>query len=341
MIFGARTSTLIASQIHVSQVMLHVIYALLPATFVLLYFYGWGLVSNLLLSLGFAVLLESAFLKLRQRPIQPALQDLSVVVTAWLLAVALPAYSAWWLILVAMIFAVIIAKHLYGGLGYNPFNPAMVGYAAVLISFPLPMTLWPEAVQAGFGSIDLSQALQKVFIGSVAWDGFTQATPLDHVKVNIGLGKTLSDIFQQTPFSWFGSNSVALVNLAYLVGGIWLLYQRVISWHIPTAMLGALSLMASIFWLFNSQQYPSVLFHLLSGATMLGAFFIATDPVTASTTPLGKLIYAAGIGCLVWIIRTWGGYPDGVAFAVLLMNMTAPLLDQYTQPRVYGTRGKR
>lgn len=341
MIFGTKTSPYMHAAEGVGQVMAQVIYALVPGTLVLLWFFGWGVVTNLLLGLGFALILEALMLKLRQRPLLPFLTDYSAVVTGWLLAVALPPYSPWWLILIAMLFAMVIAKHLYGGLGYNPFNPAMVGYAAVLVSFPIEMTSWPAPELSSIGNLSLLASLQHVFLSdSLQWDGLTQATTLDTIKTHLRLGESISQISQGPAFGWFAGNGWEWVSLAWLAGGLWLIYQKIISWHIPVGLIGAVAGMALIFWLINPNTYSSPLFHLVSGATILGAFFIATDPVSASTTPIGKLLYAGGIGCFTYIIRVWGNYPDAIAFAVLIMNMAVPLLDTYTQPRVYGTKGR-
>lgn len=341
MMFATKTSPYLHTpQGGVGQIMAEVIYALIPGTLVLLWFFGWGVISNLLLSLSFALLLEAFMLKLRQRPLLPFLTDYSAVVTGWLLAVALPPYAPWWLLLIAMIFAIVIAKHLYGGLGYNPFNPAMVGYAAVLVSFPIEMTSWPTPTFASISQISLNETLQQVFMGGVSsWDGLTQATPLDTIKTHLRLGETVEQISQGQAFGWLAGQGWEWVSLAWFAGGLWLIYRKIISWHIPVALMAALAGMALIFWLINPQTYSSPLFHLVSGATCLGAFFIATDPVSASTTPIGKLLYAGGIGCFTYIIRVWGNYPDALAFAVLIMNMAVPLLDTYTQPRVYGTKG--
>lgn len=337
MIFTQRTSPHISGQQHVSSIMRAVLYGLLPGTLLLLWYFGWGMLSNLLLAIGFALLLEALMLKLRQRPVQPFLSDYSVVVTAWLLAVALPAFSPWWLVAIGTGFAVVIAKHLYGGLGYNPFNPAMVGYAALLVSYPVHMTAWPTPLAGSFGQIGWEQAVQQVFLGGAAsWDAVTGATPLDAVKTALRQGKTWQDAYPAAD-GWLGLSPWVWVNAAWLLGGLWLLWRHIIAWHIPLALLSSLAGLATVFWLLNPQVYASPLFHLFSGATMLGAFFIATDPVSASTTPVGKLLYASGIGAFTYLIRTWGGYPDAVAFAVLIMNMAVPLLDYYTQPRVYGT----
>lgn len=341
MIFGTQTSPYLHAQLSVGQVMAQVIYALVPGTLVLLGWFGWGVVTNLLLSLSLALFLEALMLKLRQRPLALFLTDYSALVTGWLLAVALPPYSPWWLILIALVFALVIGKHLYGGLGYNPFNPAMVGYAAVLVSFPIEMTRWPNPELTSMAQLSFEQTLQQFFLGGLSyWDGLTQATALDTIKTHLRLGETVSQISQGSQFGWLAGHGWEWVSLAWLAGGLWLLYQKIISWHIPLALIGSLTGMALIFWLLNPESYSSPLFHLLSGATLLGAFFIATDPVSASTTPLGKLLYAGGIGCFTYIIRVWGSYPDAIAFAVLIMNMAVPLLDTYTQPRVYGTKGR-
>ena len=338
MIVNQRPAHSLTQQRNVGDIMRQVLYALLPGTAVLLWYFGWGVITNLVLAILFAELLEWGMLKLRQRPVRPFLSDYSAVVTAWLLAVAMPAFSPWWLIAVAMLFAIVLAKHLYGGLGYNPFNPAMIGYAAMLVSYPVQMTIWPAPLDFSMSHISLVQTLQQVFLGGTSgWDAFTAATVLDHVKVSLGMGQTLSELHAQTGFGWLAGKGLEWVSLGWLLGGLWLLYRRIITWQIPVGLLGGLLLIAGFFWLINPQAYASPLFHAFSGAAMLGAFFIATDPVSASTTPKGKLLYAAGIGIFTYIIRTWGGYPDGVAFSVIIMNMAVPLIDYYTQPRVYGT----
>ena len=176
--------------------------------------------------------------------------------------------------------------------------------------------------------------------GNAAVDVVSQATPMDTVKTGLGLEQSIEVIQSQTPviFSRYAGAGWEWVNGWFLLAGIWLIHRRVIAWQIPLGFLGALGAMALIFWLIDATHFSSPVFHLLSGATMLGAFFIATDPVTASTTPTGRIIYGAGIGILIYVIRTWGGYPDGVAFGVLLMNMAAPTIDYYTQPRVFGEK---
>jgi electron transport complex protein RnfD len=324
----------------VTRMMLLVVMALIPGYIAYVYFFGWGVIINSMVCVATALLCEAGILQLRQRPLWPYLTDGSALVTALLLALALPPILPWWLAMLATMFAIVLAKHLYGGLGYNPFNPAMVGYAMLLIAFPKYMTAWLPAQQEQW-SLSLLDNLRFNFLGALpgntSYDALTQATPLDKLHIQLGLGKSVSETvssFHQ--FSGLFGVGWDWVSLMFLVGGLFLIYKRVIGWQIPLAMLGSLAAIATIAWLANSATHPNPLFHLFGGASMLGAFFIATDPVTASTTPRGRLIYGAGVGIITYVIRTWGGYPDGVAFGVLLMNLAAPTIDQYTQPRVFG-----
>jgi len=324
----------------VTVVMLKVMLALVPGIIAYVWAFGFGIVVSLILASVTALLAEAAVLQLRRRPVMPFLMDGSALVTAWLLALALPPLAPWWLVVVGTLFAIVIAKHLYGGLGQNPFNPAMVGYAALLISFPAIMTQWPAPLE--ITSVKLSFAEQWHFIfnralpAGVAVDAMSSATPLDYLKTQLLLQHPIETITQAKFFGMFAGKGAELVASAYLLGGLYLIHQRIISWHIPLAFLGSLALISSVFHLVNPAHFASPMLHLFGGATMLCAFFIATDPVSGATTPRGKLYFAAGIALLTWLIRTYGGYPDGVAFAVLLMNMCVPLIDMHTQPRVFG-----
>lgn len=326
-------------------IMLQVLAATVPGIILLTWFFGWGTLINILLAGSFALLLEAGILRLRERPVAFYLNDGSALVTAWLLALALPPYAPWWLVLIATGFAMIFGKHLYGGLGQNPFNPAMLGYAVVLVSFPVEMTSWPvwrgiEQLQPALSStLGLLDGLQRVFApGSLPADGWATATALDVVKNNNAL--TLDELRAAEPaLGSFASRGWEWVALAWLAGGLFLLYKRVYSWHAPVGMLAALAVMSLLFWNGSgSGSNGSPLFHLLGGATMLGAFFIITDPVSGATSPRGRLLFGAGVGILVYVIRVWGNYPDAVAFAVLLMNLCAPTIDYYTAPRTYGHR---
>ena len=324
-----------------AAVMRTVLLATVPGVLALTWFFGFGTLVNIAVACAMALGAEALALRLRKRPVAFYLKDYSAMVTATLLAIAMPPYAPWWLLLVGVLFSIIIAKHLYGGLGYNPFNPAMAGYVVLLISFPVEMTSW--AAPRGINAIEvpgLLDALQLCFFpGSV--DAVTMATPLDVLKQNKSL---LEDVLrQQNPqFGRWGGVGWEWASLGFLAGGLWLLYKRIFTWHAPVAMLVSLALMAAIFHDSSSPTTTgSALFHLLSGGTMFGAFFIITDPVSSAVSNLGRLIFGAAIGILIFLIRSWGNYPDAVAFAVLIMNFAAPFIDYYTQPRTYGHSGRQ
>lgn len=315
-------------------VMRDVIIGTLPGIAALTWFFGWGTLVNVVLATGFALASEALVLKARGKPAGFFLADLSAVVTAVLLACALPPSAPWWLVLIATSFAIVFGKQLYGGLGMNPFNPAMLGYALVLVSFPIEMTTWmlPRDVAGNLPSL-ADTVSYKCGMATLA-DGVTGATPLDTFRQFHADSARLAATPQLG--GWLAGKGWEHVNLAFLAGGLYLLARRVITWHIPVAFLATLTVVAAIGEWFGGTQHASPLFHLLSGGTMLCAFFIATDPVSAATSRNGRLVYAAGIALLVWIIRSHGGYPDAVAFAVLLMNLAAPAIDYFTQPRTYG-----
>jgi electron transport complex protein RnfD len=319
-----------------------VLYALVPAFAVYWWCFGLGIIVNLCIAVLMALLAEGLFLTLRGREAWPSLKDCSAIVTAALLVLALPPLTPWWIPALATATAIVLGKQLFGGLGANIFNPAMVGYVVVLISFPTEMTLWPLAITEAGGGIrlglgdHLSYAVSGRLPPDLDIDAVTQATVLDTVKLGLANMQTLEEIRAAPMFGGLGGAGWQWVNLMIALGGLYLLYCRIIRWHIPVAVLAGVLLPAVVFNLFDSSRYPSPSFHLFTGAALLAAFFIATDPVSAAATPKGRLIYGAGIGALTYAIRTWGGYPDGVAFAVLLMNASVPILDRYTQPRIYG-----
>ncbi len=333
-------SPYISSAPSVSVIMLKVVLALIPAIIAYVWVYGGGVLVTLTLATITALGAEAAMLKLRGRPILPFLLDGSALVTAWLLALSLPPLAPWWLVVVGTLFAIVVSKQLYGGLGYNPFNPAMVGYAVLLISFPVIMTHWPAPLELAEAKLSFGEQMQYIFgavlPSNVQVDAITMATPLDYLKTQLMLHHPLQEITQSPIFGNVGAHGGELVTSAYLLGGLFLWQQRIITWHLPVAFLATLGLMAGVFFLVDPSHFANPLFHLFSGASMLGAFFIITDPVSGPTTPKGKLIFAAGIGVLTYLIRIYGGYPDGVAFSVLFMNICVPLIDAYTQPRVFG-----
>ena len=320
----------------VTKVMLKVLLALVPGILTYIIIFGFGVVYNILLAMITAVVCEALMLSLRKRPLLPFLSDGSALVTGVLLALSIPPIAPWWIIFLGTVFAIVIAKQLYGGLGYNPFNPAMVGYAMLLISFPLQMTTWALPITISDNYLGPMDSL-NIFLGNThVFDGISGATPLDYLKTQLKLGMTAAQIVHDKAFGVFAGTGFEWVNVAFFVGGIYLIREKIISWHIPLAMLGGLFAISLIFFGIDKSQFASPIFHVFSGAAILGAFFIATDPVSAATTPVGRVIYGAGIGILVYVIRTWGGYPDGVAFAVLLFNLCAPTIDYLTKPKPYG-----
>jgi electron transport complex protein RnfD len=332
------------------QVMKLVIFALIPGILMQTWFFGWGTIIQVLLAVVTAVVAEAAILELRKRDFERALKDYSAVVTALLLAISIPPFAPWWIIVLGTFFAIAVVKQLYGGLGFNVFNPAMAAYIMLLVSFPVQMTQWLPPMNLAQFSHDFWDAFSAIFTQysvegfSIAQlrtdiDGVTMATPLDTVKTSLTQGFTYSEGLEHRIFdSVVSSVGVASswVSLAYLAGGLYLIKQKIINWHIPVSMIAGLVVCALVMSMVDSDLYPSTLFHLLNGSIIIGAFFIATDPVSAATTNKGRLIFGAAIGVWIYIIRTWGGYPDAIAFAVVIMNMAVPLIDYYTRPRTYG-----
>ncbi len=317
-----------------AKVMQTVLLATLPGLAAMTWFFGPGTLINIIFGGLIALALEYAVMGIRQRDPLFYLRDYSVLVTSTLLCFALPPYAPWWLIVIGVASAVLLGKHVFGGLGYNPFNPAMVGYVVLLISFPLQMSSW--AAPRGLGEVPgFTDALTALFFAR-DYDAVTMATPLDIMRQNTGL--LMDDLYREaTQFGQWAGVGWEWVNLAFLAGGVWLLYQRIFTWHGPVAMLAAIGLCAAAgFDGGSSNSGGSPVFHWLSGATMFGAFFIITDPVSSAVSNRGRLIFGALIGVLVYIIRVAGNYPDAVAFAVLILNFAAPLIDQYTQPATYG-----
>ena len=320
--------------------------ALIPGALAQSYFFGYGVLINLCLCITYAISAEALVLLLRKRKIKQVVSDNSALLTGVLLGLALPQTLPFWMSFIGVWFAIIIAKQLYGGLGLNPFNPAMTGYILLLISFPVEMTAWLPARTIASHFPDFTETLQLIFFEKTAegmtieyfrliTDGFTMATPLDYIKTEFTQSKMRSEILSN---QYLTDNIYAwtVINSCYLLGGIFLLLRKIIRPHIPLSVLSSLFITSFILYQFDSEATNAPLFHLFSGATMLGVWFIATDPVTAATTPRGRIIYGLCIGFLVIIIRTYGGYPDAIAFSILLLNLAAPTLDHYTRPVIYG-----
>ncbi|MCL1144639.1 electron transport complex subunit RsxD [Shewanella marinintestina] len=347
MAFKLASSPHLKVQLQTQTVMRRVILCALPGIAVQSYFFGFGVLIQVLLAVFVALAAESAVLALRKRAIVPTISDNSAVLTAVLIGVAIPPLAPWWLVVIGTLFAIVLVKQLYGGLGQNIFNPAMAAYVMLLISFPVQMTSWSVPLAIAQNPMDISLTLQAIF-GSMSieqlntyklgFDGIAMATPLDTVKTDLALGLTMTESLSKSVFSdgfgvgWFW------VNMAYLVGGLVMLKLKVIRWHISFAILGSLFICSGFGYLLNPDTHVGPLMQLFSGATMIAAFFIATDPVTAATSIRGRLIFGALIGVLVYVIRTYGGYPDAFAFAVLLANLCAPFIDYYIKPRTYGHR---
>jgi len=305
--------------LNTSNLMLQVIYGLALGVALQFYFFGWGVIYQITLALITGIAAEIIFLKIRKKSID-AIKDNSAALTAILLAISIPSIAPWWIVVLGTSFAIIFGKQLYGGLGSNPLNPAMLGYAFLLISFPLEMTRWTSSF------LSFGEGLNVIF-SSINIDALSSATRLEEAKFALMEGE-VSNPIQIDRTVW--------INLGFLFGGVYLFYKKVITWQIPLSFLAGIIVMSLLLMLIDSDHAMGPVFHLFHGATMLGAFFILTDPVSSSTTPRGRLIFGFLIGILVIIIRTYGSYPDGVAFAVLLLNIAVPLIDYYSKPKVFG-----
>jgi electron transport complex protein RnfD len=349
MAFKIASSPHVSRNFHTSTLMQRVIMCTLPGIAVQCYFFGWGVIIQVTLAIIIALLSEAVVLKLRNRPITTTLKDNSAVLTALLLGISIPPLAPWWITVIGVVFAIVIVKHLYGGLGHNIFNPAMAAYVMLLISFPVQMTSWAAPMMLTSEPVDLLRSLQLIFLNASAndiqayklgFDGIAMATPLDTFKTDLSMGLTSTESLSKNIFNngfgigWFW------VNIAFLGGGLLMLKLKLIRWHIPAGVFASLFVCASAGYLLNPDTHAGPLFHLFSGATMLAAFFIATDPVTAATSVRGRLVFGCLIGVLVYVIRTYGGYPDAFAFAILLANLCAPFIDHYMKPRAYGHRSR-
>ena len=311
------------------KLMYDVVIALIPAFLVSLYVFG----LQALLVTGVAVLSCLLIEYLIQRYILKSavtIGDGSALITGLLLAFNLPAGLPVWMIVVGSLVAIGIAKLSFGGLGYNIFNPALVGRVFLLVSFPVQMTLWPTAVENNTTLVD----------------AVTGATTLGLIKEGVQFGQTITELSPQIPsvasmFLGITTGSIGEMSaLALLLGGLYLLYRKVISWHIPVALLGTMALMTGIFWYVDPEHYANPLIHLLSGGAVLGAFFMATDLVTSPVTKKGMVVFAVGIGVITVVIRLFGSYPEGISFAILIMNAFVPLINSYFKPRRFGSKIK-
>ena len=340
--FPRRQAPYVAPEARVSTMMWHVLAALCPAAVAHVWFFGPGLLFNLAIAVAFCTGAEALVMRWRGRDPMTALQDYSAIVTAVLLAFSLPSLTPWWVTATGALFAVVVAKHLYGGLGFNVFNPAMVGYVVVLVAFPMEMALWvaPRMGDIDYAHPTVMQTLAYTLTGTLpdtlSFDGLTRATPLDAVKTGLREMRTYAELRAYPLMGDFGGRGWEWIGNFLAIGGAWLLIRKVIRWHIPAGVFIGLLAPATVMYLLDPGTNAGPGFHLFSGATILCAFFIATDPVSAATSPRGRFLYGLGIGLIIYGIRKWGAYADGVAFAVLLMNMAVPALDRVTRPRIVG-----
>jgi electron transport complex protein RnfD len=312
----------------VRKIMLSVILALVPAAMMSVYFFGLDALRLTAACIGACVISEWAARKIMGR--DSGIGDLSAVVTGLLLAFNLPPGLPTWMAVVGSVFSIVVAKQLFGGIGYNPFNPALIGRIMLLISFPVQMTTWSE---------------WRIPSPAAGVDAVTTATPLGLMKLNLAVsGLKPYEFDWSTAWQFFlGAKNGCIGEvsaLALLVGGLYLLYRRCIYWQVPAFYLGTVAVFAMILCRVDPAHNMGPIYHILSGGVMIGAFFMATDMVTSPVTKTGMAVFGIGCGILTMVIRRWGGYPEGVSFAIVLMNAVTPLINRATRPRVFGVPRK-
>jgi electron transport complex protein RnfD len=311
------------------RLMYGVVIALIPALAASIYYFGMGAIIVTLTSVLSCVAVEYLVQKFILKT-KPSVSDGSAVVTGLLLAFNVPSNLPIWIIIIGAIISIGVAKMTFGGLGSNPFNPALVGRVFLLISFPVQMTSWP--VPSGFRTGYL--------------DAVTGATPLGILTEGVKAGESVASLMEKVPthmqlfYGYMGGSMGEIAAAALIIGGIYMLWKKIISWHIPVSILVTVALFTGILWLADPTKYADPGFHLLTGGIMLGAIFMATDYVTSPMTHKGMIIYGVGIGVITVLIRTWGAYPEGVSFAILIMNAVVPLLNMYIKPKRFGKEVK-
>ncbi|HQN94396.1 MAG TPA: RnfABCDGE type electron transport complex subunit D [Prolixibacteraceae bacterium] len=304
----------------VKKIMYSVVFALLPALGWSFFVFGIPALLVTLVSVVMCLLSEFVIQKYLLKE-KPSITDGSALITGILLAMNVPSSLPLWMIALGALFSIGIAKMTFGGLGNNPFNPALVGRVFLLISFPVQMTTWPIA-------------------GAV--DGTTGATPLGLIKEGLKTGKPIAELTSQLPsysdlfLGNMGGSLGEVSALLLLIGLAFMLVRKVITWHIPVAVIGSMYIFTGILNLINPAEYINPMYHLLTGGALLGAIFMATDMVTSPVTKTGQLIFGAGIGIITVLIRVWGAYPEGMSFAILIMNAFTPLINIYVKPKRFG-----
>ena len=340
--FGRREAPYLAPKADVASMMLQVLVALIPAALAHVWYFGPGFLLNLIIASIFCVGSEALMMRVRDRDPRIALADYSALVTAALLAFALPSLTPWWITATGALFAVIVAKHFYGGIGFNIFNPAMAGYVVILVAFPMEMNLWvaPRMGDIDYINLTVLQTIVYTLSGTLpdalGFDAISRATPLDAMQSGLRTMHTYAEIRTNPMMGDFGGRGWEWIGNFFAIGGSWLLVKKIIRWQIPAGVFAGLLVPAGLMFMFDPSTNASPGFHLFSGATILCAFFIATDPVSAATSPKGRFLYGVGIGFLIYAIRKWGSFADGVAFAVLIMNMATPSIDYITRPPIVG-----
>jgi electron transport complex protein RnfD len=311
------------------KMMFGVVVSLVPAFLVTLYIFGIGALITTVISITACVLTEAIIQKFMMK-VPVKISDGSAIVTGLLLAFNLPSNIPWWMVIIGALFAIGIGKMTYGGLGNNPFNPALVGRVFLLISFPVQMTSWPVPIASRWQYTD----------------AVTGETPLGFVKEALRNGEEISTVMAQVPdhmqlfLGQMGGSLGEVSALALILGFVWLIYKRIITWHIPVFMTGTIYVFAAILWLLNPAENPVPMFHVLTGGVLLGAIYMATDLVTSPMTKKGMIVFAIGIGIITMVIRKYGAYPEGVSFAILIMNATVPLINKYIKPKRFGEEVK-
>lgn len=311
----------------VQKIMYGVVIAMIPAMLVSVYFFGLGAARTMLVSVLACLFFEWVIQKyMLKGPL--TINDGSALITGILLAFNVPSNIPVWMMIIGAFISIAVAKMTFGGLGKNPFNPALVGRVFMLMSFPVAMTSWPVP--------------SPIFGGTAVADAITGPTTLGIVKEGLKAGQTVSQLLPQLPgyaSELLGNQGGSLGEvsaIALLLGALYMFYKKIITWHIPVAYILSVVIFAGITWLINPEQYLDPLFHLITGGMMLGIFYMATDMVTSPINSKGMLIFGAGCGILTMIIRLWGGYPEGVSFAILIMNAFTPLINRSFKPRRFG-----
>lgn len=311
------------------KLMYDVIIALIPAFLVSIYVFGMSALIVTSVAITSCVLFEYLIQKYLLKS-DVTITDGSALLTGILLAFNLPSNLPIWMVVVGALVAIGIAKLSFGGLGFNIFNPALVGRVFLLVSFPVQMTMWPTAIENNTTLVD----------------AVTGATSLGTIKEGLLAGDTMTEISTRIPSAidmLFGSTGGSLGEmsaLALLLGGVYLIIRKVISWHIPITLILTMVVFTGVFWVINPEHYANPVIHILSGGAILGAFFMATDLVTSPMTKKGMVIFAIGIGVLTVLIRLFGAYPEGISFAILIMNAFVPLMNKYFKPRRFGSKIK-